>query len=164
MTAESAHGKCGADRGAWTGLCWQLANRFWTCVPRWHHQTSNWSFPTKTTAGKLFSKARCNWGLSQRVFTIKMWCRIQQFLLHLLWRSLKCDCLWKVTKEDASAAVADCWHAGTKRACHYDGPAGNFQHMTGVTSLHPVISKEKCLPGNRRVPAWVAFLMIFFFF
>lgn len=39
VTAESTHGKCGADRGARTDLRWQLANHLWKMsFPWWHQQ------------------------------------------------------------------------------------------------------------------------------
>lgn len=37
-----------------------------------------------------------------------------------------------------------------RRACDSVVPAGNFQHLTCVTSLHPIISKEIWLPGNMK--------------
>lgn len=65
VTAESTHGKCGADRGARTDLGWQLANHLWKMsFPWWHQQGPQCWASFQTSPWKIFLfKYRLNDGI-----------------------------------------------------------------------------------------------------
>ena len=138
MTAEGAHGSCGAERGGQTDCSsWQPANHLrWKSFPRWHHLTSSVE-PQRKVSDSLIGK---NAVMSLHQYKLFKICETSACLLRLF--NIKSPNIIRKFFKDRSTSV-------TQRGSGSSVPAGNFHFLACVTSLSPLISEETRLPGNR---------------